>query len=51
MFCIFLQSLAYLVFSLISLEKNFKIIFTSIFVTGVQSIYVSCSLFMEWYVY
>lgn len=32
-------------------RRNLKIILTSIFVTGVQSIYMSCSLFMEWYVY
>lgn len=42
--CIFLQSLAYLVFSFIYLEKNPRIILTSIFVTRVQSIYMSCSL-------
>lgn len=32
-------------------RNNLKIIIFSVIVTGVQSIYVSCSLFMELYVY
>lgn len=51
MFCIFLQSLAYLVLFIDIFRKSLQITLTSIFVTGVQSIYVMQSVCGMIYLY